>query len=140
MTPTASGIGYELSRTFSASPDALFDALTSAPVLKRMWGVQEIDVMRVSAQHDGRRWEAAFERDVLGDEVNRSLPGGARSYWWRDALGRPTQHWIGRDAKSFRTRRYRCDRQRSRCWCRSAGAPRARRRRMSRSIPRRRLG
>ena len=49
MTPTASGIGYELSRTFSASPDALFDALTSAPVLKRMWGVQEIDVMRVSA-------------------------------------------------------------------------------------------
>jgi RHS repeat-associated protein len=67
------------------------------------------DVTRVSAQHDGRRWEAAFERDVLGDEVNRSLPGGARSYWWRDALGRPTQHWIGRETKSFRTRRYRWD-------------------------------
>ena len=44
MRPTDSGIGYELSRTFAASPDALFDALTSATVLKRIWGVQEIDV------------------------------------------------------------------------------------------------
>lgn len=67
------------------------------------------DVMRVSARHDGRAWEAAFERDVLGDEVNRSLPGGGRSYWWRDALGRPTQHWIGREDKTSRRRRYRWD-------------------------------
>ena len=44
MSPTDTGIGYELSRTFSASPEALFDALTSAMVLKRIWGVQELDV------------------------------------------------------------------------------------------------
>jgi uncharacterized protein YndB with AHSA1/START domain len=44
MRPTDSGISYELSRTFLASPEALFDALTSAKVLKRTWGVQEIDV------------------------------------------------------------------------------------------------
>ena len=44
MSPIDSGISYELSRTFSAAPEALFDALTSAIVLKRIWGVQEIDV------------------------------------------------------------------------------------------------
>jgi len=38
------GIAYELSRTYSASPEALFNALTNAAVLKRIWGVQEIDV------------------------------------------------------------------------------------------------
>jgi uncharacterized protein YndB with AHSA1/START domain len=44
MSPIDSGIAYELSRTFAASPEALFDALTSATVLKRIWGVQDIEV------------------------------------------------------------------------------------------------
>ena len=44
MHPTDSGIGYELSRTYSAPPEALFDALTNAAVLKRIWSVQAIDV------------------------------------------------------------------------------------------------
>jgi len=44
MNPTDSGIEYELSRTYSASPEALFKALTNAVVLKRIWGVQEINV------------------------------------------------------------------------------------------------
>lgn len=63
MSPTDSSIGYELSKTFSATPEALFDALTSAMVLKRVWGVQEIDVdARVGGQAsaiyvvDGQDW------------------------------------------------------------------------------------
>jgi uncharacterized protein YndB with AHSA1/START domain len=44
MNPTDTGIEYELSRMYSASPDALFNALTNAVVLKRIWGVQEINV------------------------------------------------------------------------------------------------
>ena len=44
MNPTDTGIAYELSRTYSASPEALFNALTNAAVLKRIWGVQAIDV------------------------------------------------------------------------------------------------
>src|SRR5262245_48712578 len=44
MNPIGSGISYELSRAFSAPAEALFDALTSATVLKRIWRVQEVDV------------------------------------------------------------------------------------------------
>lgn len=44
MNPTDTGIAYELSRTYSASPEALFNALTNSVMLKRIWGVQEIEV------------------------------------------------------------------------------------------------
>lgn len=37
-------IGYELSGTFPVSQDRLFQALTDASVLKRIWGVQQITV------------------------------------------------------------------------------------------------
>ncbi|MCB9718926.1 MAG: type II toxin-antitoxin system death-on-curing family toxin [Myxococcales bacterium] len=64
------------------------------------------DVMSVAARTGAQRWEAAIERDGLGLEIDRQLPGGARSYWWRDRLGRPTQHWVGRDEQRSRGRRY----------------------------------
>ena len=51
-------------------------------------------------------WEATFTRNSFGQEVDRQLPGGARSYWWRDKLGRPTQHWVGRAEASARVRKY----------------------------------
>ena len=41
------------------------------------------------------QFEARFERDRLGLEIERSLPGGLRSHWERDRLGRPTQHTVG---------------------------------------------
>ena len=44
MNTKDTGIAYELSRAFTASPEALFDALTNSSVLKRIWGVQEINV------------------------------------------------------------------------------------------------
>ncbi len=63
MNPTDTGIEYELSRTYSATPAALFNALTNSMVLKRMWGVQEISVdARVGGQAvatyvvDGQDW------------------------------------------------------------------------------------
>jgi RHS repeat-associated protein len=42
-------------------------------------------------------WEARFQRDVLGLEVARSLPGGVESKWERDRQGRPIKHelWSG---------------------------------------------
>ncbi len=39
-------------------------------------------------------WEARFERDRLGLELQRSLPGGVQSRWKRDKLGRPIQHQV----------------------------------------------
>jgi uncharacterized protein YndB with AHSA1/START domain len=51
MNPTDSGIEYELCRIYSASPEGLFNALTNPVVLKRIWGVQEINVdARVGGQ------------------------------------------------------------------------------------------
>ncbi len=39
-------------------------------------------------------WEARFKRDLLGQELNRELPGGLRATWKRDKLGRPIQQHI----------------------------------------------
>lgn len=64
------------------------------------------DVVGLVARHGQQRWEAAIVRDALGLEVDRQLPGGSRSYWWRDALGRPTQHWVGKERQLVRGRRY----------------------------------
>jgi RHS repeat-associated protein len=37
-------------------------------------------------------WRATFARDALGNEVERSLPGGVVSRWEREAMGRPRVH------------------------------------------------
>ena len=50
------------------------------------------DVVKVAAVD--HQFEALFERDQQGFEIQRSLPGGIRSRWTRDKLGRPTKHEI----------------------------------------------
>jgi RHS repeat-associated protein len=42
-------------------------------------------------------WEAKLQRDALGLEVARALPGGVEAKWERDRLGRPLKHeiWAG---------------------------------------------
>ena len=39
-------------------------------------------------------WDARITRNMLGLELERSLPGGVRSRWERDKLGRPIRHQI----------------------------------------------
>lgn len=60
------------------------------------------------AQHGAKTaaWEVTLTRNALGQEVDRQLPGGARSYWFRDALGRAEQQWVGRDQTMARQRRH----------------------------------
>jgi RHS repeat-associated protein len=53
-----------------------------------------------------RTWEAKFTRDRLGLEVERHLPGGVRSYWERDKLGRPLSHTIWSGAKQLSGKSY----------------------------------
>lgn len=43
----------------------------------------------VAALHHGASFELGFERDALGAERSRSLPGGLRLDWERDLAGRP---------------------------------------------------
>ena len=77
------------------------------------------DVTSVSYGDEAHRWSATFSRDRLGLEIDRVVGSGAsavRGYWWRDALGRPTQHWVGQASApegaspaSHRLRKYRWD-------------------------------
>jgi len=64
------------------------------------------DVARLAQRGATRPWEARFSRDRLGLEVERALPGAARSCWWRDGLGLPTQHVVGREGDPVRARRH----------------------------------
>jgi len=64
------------------------------------------DMVGLVAKQGVQQWEAAIVRDALGLEVDRQLPGGVRSYWWRDAIGRPTQHFVGKERQLVRGRRY----------------------------------
>jgi len=45
----------------------------------------------------GIDWEARFQRDSVGWEMERSLPGGISARWERDTVGRPKTHtvWSG---------------------------------------------
>ncbi len=49
------------------------------------------DVEKVTAGDEENPWEASFKRDNLGLELERVLPGGVRSTWQRDRLGRPVE-------------------------------------------------
>ncbi len=61
---------------------------------------------RVGANSTGTRWDATFSRNALGQEIDRQVPGSTRGYWWRDELGRPTQHFVGFDQTPLRLRKY----------------------------------
>lgn len=49
--------------------------------------------------------DISFERDEFGLETARSLPGGARSIWQRDSLGRPARHELA-GFPSYRAKQY----------------------------------
>ncbi|MBL7798022.1 MAG: RHS repeat protein, partial [Saprospiraceae bacterium] len=68
------------------------------------------DVEKVSANGAGKPWEATFKRDSLGLETERLLPGGVRSRWERDKLGRPIrQEMFAGGGKPARSRTYTWD-------------------------------
>jgi RHS repeat-associated protein len=52
------------------------------------------------------QFEALFERDQQGLEIQRSLPGGIRSKWTRDKLGRPIKHEIFNGKKTHSSKTY----------------------------------
>jgi YD repeat-containing protein len=65
------------------------------------------DVVRVGEAESG--FEARFTRDRLGLELERSLPGGVRSKWDRDKLGRPVQHVVSAGETTLRAVGYTWD-------------------------------
>ncbi|WP_430931177.1 DUF6531 domain-containing protein [Saccharicrinis sp. 156] len=68
------------------------------------------DVEHLGAQQgDGITWNAVFNRDKMGLEIERSLPGGIRSITKRDKLGRPIHHIIRGSGGNFMDKRYQWD-------------------------------
>ncbi|MCB0522704.1 MAG: RHS domain-containing protein [Lewinellaceae bacterium] len=57
----------------------------------------------------GQGWITKFRRDNMGLELEREMPGGVRSRWSRDRLGRPLQQQILNGGFSSRTRNYTWD-------------------------------
>ncbi|MFO7562940.1 MAG: DUF6531 domain-containing protein [Enhygromyxa sp.] len=54
-------------------------------------------------------WEATIQRELMGDEAERLLPGGVRSRWARDRAGRPLHHRIWSGYTLARDLRYHWD-------------------------------
>ncbi len=64
------------------------------------------DVSKVTAGNGNAAWEATFKRDILGQEIERSLPGGLSNRWERDRLGRPIAHTLTKSGTRLRSKRY----------------------------------
>jgi RHS repeat-associated protein len=54
-------------------------------------------------------YKVDFKRDVLGYELERHMPGGVRSQWTRDSLGRPLQHQVSSQLRATRAVAYEWD-------------------------------
>ncbi|HEY0608841.1 MAG TPA: RHS repeat-associated core domain-containing protein, partial [Chitinophaga sp.] len=54
-------------------------------------------------------WVAHIERNLLGLEIERSLPGGVKSSWSYDRAGRPESHTVNSNGRDSRRRYYRWD-------------------------------
>ncbi|HEX2551134.1 MAG TPA: RHS repeat-associated core domain-containing protein, partial [Nocardioidaceae bacterium] len=54
-------------------------------------------------------WEARVTRDVLGLEIERSLPGGVKARWERDAVGRPVRQEVSATGEFRRAVQYTWD-------------------------------
>lgn len=76
-----------------------YDARGDRVALRSSLGAHQVitrdsmgDVLQVDSGHG--RFVTRFERDLLGQEVRRILPGGAESRWERDGVGRPLRHVV----------------------------------------------
>jgi RHS repeat-associated protein len=54
-------------------------------------------------------WIIQFQRDSMGFELERKLPGGIRSQWARDSLGRPLRHHVLKGNEDIRDVSYQWD-------------------------------
>ncbi|MFK7787151.1 MAG: RHS repeat-associated core domain-containing protein [Crocinitomicaceae bacterium] len=60
-------------------------------------------------QQSSNRWEVDITRNLVGLEIERSLPGGVTSSWQRDKNGRPVQHSVTAKEQLQTKKRYQWD-------------------------------
>jgi RHS repeat-associated protein len=80
-------LGHETGYDFDANGDLVGVAFGAGA----LWGSFD-DLVPGAATR--APWRATFARDAVGNETERSLPGGLRSRWDRDVSGRPRVHRI----------------------------------------------
>jgi RHS repeat-associated protein len=93
--------------------ESRFDRAGARTGLRSSFGL-ELDVelermgqwSKLTASAGASRWVAETKRDAAGDEIDRSLPGGARDRWTRDVVGRPAQHHVWDGQATARDTRY----------------------------------
>jgi RHS repeat-associated protein len=91
--------------------ESQYDALGRRTRMRSSLGCEQIvernlmgDAVNVAAAKTG--FEARFVRDQLGLELERSLPGGLKSRWDRDGVGRPVQHTVSTTRSVYRAVTY----------------------------------
>jgi len=69
------------------------------------------DITGINAQATGLHnpWTAHIERNLLGLEIERTLPGGIKSSWTYDKTGMPESHTVSSEQRITRRRHYRWD-------------------------------
>ncbi|WP_143305675.1 RHS repeat-associated core domain-containing protein [Chitinophaga vietnamensis] len=58
---------------------------------------------------DAGTWTAHILRNMMGLEIERTLPGGVKSSWAYDAAGNPLSHTVQRGSRTTRSRQYHWD-------------------------------
>ncbi|GAA0530522.1 RHS repeat-associated core domain-containing protein [Chitinophaga japonensis] len=71
--------------------------------------IGDITGMQAGAHGCASPWSMHIERNLLGLEIERTLPGGIKSSWAYDQAGMPGEHTVSRDNRVMRRRHYRWD-------------------------------
>jgi RHS repeat-associated protein len=84
--------------------------LESSLGAKMVFGRNDMgDIMNMSATGLTEKWEASFQRDLAGLEIQREMTGGVKSGWKRDALGRPLEQETHAGGSLKRHKKYEWD-------------------------------
>ena len=63
-------------------------------------------MLQTKAAQGDSQWQVEINRNILGQEIERNLPGGVVSRWQRDKIGRPIHHSVSAHEKSTMQKKY----------------------------------
>lgn len=69
----------------------------------------ELTGINAQSESGEAKWTSSIQRDLMGLEIQRDLPGGIQSRWKRDKLGRPLEHNVFSGTQEFISRTYKWD-------------------------------
>jgi RHS repeat-associated protein len=70
---------------------------------------KEGQILNTEASQGKAKWEVDITRNLVGLEIERSLPGNVTSSWKRDKNGRPTHHSVSASEQQHTNKQYKWD-------------------------------